>query len=268
MEKLQAAIEKAREQRQRTVRSKSQASTTAGADLDAWAGLTEFEPRAADLNRSRIFVEGQTTEAAYFDVLRTKILQQCKDNGWRRVLVTSPTKSCGKTTICGNLAASMTRQSDRHMMVFDMDMRRPYMAKAFGYRGEYSVSDVLEGTVTFGDQAVRFGENVAISMNQAPAANPSKLILADNTPRIIDRIERDFAPDIMLFDTPPLLATDDTLALLKMVDCALIIAAAEMTTTDQLDITEKEVAEHTNVMGVVLNKCLYTEKAYGYEYKY
>ncbi|MEM9475463.1 MAG: CpsD/CapB family tyrosine-protein kinase [Pseudomonadota bacterium] len=266
MEKLQAAIEKAREQRERMVRSKSQVSSAAGPD--AWAGLTAFEPRAADLNRSRIFMEGQTTEASYFDVLRTKILQQCKDNGWRRVLITSPTKSCGKTTICANLAASMTRQTDRHMMLFDMDMRRPYMAKAFGHRGEYSVSDVLEGTVTFGDQAVRLSENVALSMNQAPAANPSKLLLSDNTPRIIDRIERDYAPDLMLFDTPPLLATDDTLALLKVVDCALIIAAAEMTTTDQLDITEKEAAEHTNVMGVVLNKCLYTEKEYGYEYKY
>ena len=120
MEKLQAAIVKAREQRERMVRSKSQVSSAAGPD--AWAGLTAFEPRAADLNRSRIFMEGQTTEASYFDVLRTKILQQCKDNGWRRVLITSPTKSCGKTTICANLAASMTRQTDRHMMLFDMTL--------------------------------------------------------------------------------------------------------------------------------------------------
>jgi Mrp family chromosome partitioning ATPase len=105
-------------------------------------------------------------------------------------------------------------------------------------------------------------------MNQAPAANPSKLILQDRTPDILSEIEAAYAPDLILFDTPPLLVTDDTLAILKMVDAALIVAAAETTTVDQVDACEKEIAEQTNVMGVILNKCAYTGEAYGYDYNY
>lgn len=270
MEKLQAAIEKARAQRQNTVRPAQPggAQRTASGESPSWDALTPLEVKPAALRKKRVFIETQTQESSYFDLLRTKVLQQCRENGWRRVVVTSPSKSCGKTTICANLAASFSRQADRRMVLIDLDMRRPELAKIMGHRAEHSFSDVLEGRVPFAEQAVRLGANVAISMNQAPAPNPSKLIMQDSTAAIIEQIEREYQPDIMIFDTPPALATDDTLAFLKNVDCALIAVAAEMTTTEQLDNCEKEIAENTNVMGVVLNKCLYGDQSFGYDYKY
>ena len=68
-------------------------------------------------------------------------------------------------------------------------------------------------------------------------------------------IEGQFDPDIMIFDLPPMLVTDDARAFLKNVDCALIVARAEQTKISQLDVCEREVGEHTNVLGVVLNNC-------------
>ncbi|MBT8476615.1 MAG: CpsD/CapB family tyrosine-protein kinase [Alphaproteobacteria bacterium] len=269
MEKLQAAIEKAREQRKTTTKAGATERATRGTATPAnWDALEMISTRASAMMKKRVFEDTQSQEASYFDLLRTKILQQCREHGWRRVVVTSPTKACGKTTICANLAASFSRQTDRRMMLIDLDMRRPELSKVFGHRAEHSFSDVLSQKVAFADQAVRLSENVAISMNQTPAPNPSKLILQDSTGGIIDQIEREYAPDIMIFDTPPVLVTDDTLAFLKHADCALIVAAAETTTTDQIDKCEKEVAENANVMGVVLNKCLYNDEAYGYDYKY
>jgi hypothetical protein len=49
-------------------------------------------------------------------------------------------------------------------------------------------------------------------------------------------------------------------------DCALLVAAAEVSTLDEIDKCERELAEHTNVMGVILNKCRYTTEKYGYYY--
>ena len=72
----------------------------------------------------------------------------------------------------------------------------------------------------------------------------------------------------MFFDISPLNVSDDNIAFLQNVDCALIIAAAEGTPTSQIDQAERQVAELTNVMGIVLNKCRYASEADGYDYQY
>ena len=46
----------------------------------------------------------------------------------------------------------------------------------------------------------------------------------------------------------------------------MIIAAAEATPMSRLDQAERQVAELTNVMGIVLNKCRYVSDAEGYDY--
>ena len=70
----------------------------------------------------------------------------------------------------------------------------------------------------------------------------------------------------MIFDMPPLLVGDDALAFIGHVDCVLLVAAAETTTIKEIDTCERELAAHTNVLGVVLNKCRYPDRHYGYSY--
>ncbi|MDU8942573.1 tyrosine-protein kinase family protein [Ovoidimarina sediminis] len=273
MEKLQAAIEKARQRREATAaatgkspaeaRSASRAEEPGG---DVWQAIPEHTVAAKTARRNRLFLDGRTAEASYFDKLRTKLIQQCRDNQWRRVLVTSATKGCGKTTTCANLAASFARQKDRRVMVFDMDMRRPDLRRPFGISNSHGFSDVLEGSVPFEETAVRLGASVIISANQSVHPNPSQIILQDQTARVIDEIEARYRPDVMLFDTPPMLSADDTLGLVKHMDCAIIVAGAEMSTIAQVDEVERELAEVTNVMGVVLNRCNYIDQAQTYYY--
>lgn len=273
MEKLQAAIEKARVKRDagatapapkpETQEIPEPAEPVAAAPSD-WAALREFSLAEGRAARNRLFLAAKSPEASYFDKLRTKILQRCKDNGWTRMIVTSGSKGCGKTTMATNLAASFSRQRDRKLILLDLDMRRPGVASQLGQTGRQGIADVLEGHATFEDVAVRFGDNVAIGMSFGLHPNPAQLILRDRTPAILDEIQARYAPDLMIIDSPPILATDDTTALLKYVDCALIVAAAEETTTDEVDTVEKEIAEVTNVMGVVLNKCLYSDPSHSY----
>ena len=46
----------------------------------------------------------------------------------------------------------------------------------------------------------------------------------------------------------------------------IIVAGAESTTVSQIDEVEREVAQYTNVAGIVLNKCHFMEEGYGYSY--
>ncbi len=283
MERLQAALEKARAQREgrepaakATVRSPSPASPAATAAAarpaapaaapGAWDDIPLGQWDRAHLAKSRVVAFSGGVEANAVDMLRTRIVQLMRQNGWKRVAVTSPDKSAGKSTTCCNLLASLSRQTDRRTILFDLDLRRPALANILGHKGDASFSSVLSGEIPFDKQAVRFSDRAAVAMNYRPERNPSELLLSDKTASVLAQIEKTYQPDIMIFDMPPMLVTDDTLAFLKNVDCAIIVAGAESTTIDQIDICEKEIAAQTNVLGVVLNKCRYMEQGYGYDY--
>ncbi len=110
------------------------------------------------------------------------------------------------------------------------------------------------------------GANLVLAMNAAPARHPAELLQSAATRETLDAIERRWQPDIMLFDMSPMLASDDNVGFLGNVDCALLIAAAESTTLSNIDLCEKELAQLTNVLGVVLNKCRYPDDSVGYAY--
>jgi Mrp family chromosome partitioning ATPase len=276
MERLQAALEKARAQREgreptakpvvKGPAAPSQGQSKPAPASGAWEDIPIGQWDRAHLAKQRVVAFGGGVDANAIDMLRTRVVQLMRQNGWRRMAVTSPDKGAGKSTTCCNLLASFSRQTDRRTILFDLDLRRPALATILGHKGEDNFSAVLEGRIPFEKQAVRFSETSAVSMNYRPERNPSELLLSDRTATVLAQIEKTFQPDLMIFDMPPMLVTDDTLAFLKNVDCAIIVAGAETTTIDQIDVCEKEIAGQTNVMGVVLNKCRHMEQGQGYDY--
>jgi len=272
MERLQAAIEKARSKRRTRAPLVVPGSREPRAVMPevaaAWAALPEFtldQPRAQK-RRLVSFLGGR--DAGPYDMLRTKVLHMMRTNGWKRLALTSPNSGCGKTTTSSNLAISLGRQTELRTMVFDLDMRRPSLGKVLSLNGQSSFSDVLEGRTDFASQGVRLGANVAFGCNYRPASNPAELLQSPHSIETIAAIEATYQPDLMIFDMPPMLASDDNVAFLKNVDCAILVAAAESTTIEQIDMCERELSELTNVVGVVLNKCRFNDMTYSYEYGY
>lgn len=263
MEKLQAALATARQNRgesgeretskiQVKPRSKRQPDRE-----DLWNGLEEVRLGKDTLKGHRIVTEVASAAATPFDILRTKVLLQMQQNGWTRLAITSPMPTSGKTTTACNLALGLARQKEIRSMLFDMDLRDPSVGKFFGVHPKNSIGDVLEGNVGFHEHALRIGSNLAVSMANRTETDPSRITLSEKSISVLDEVQRDFAPDVMIFDMPSVLVNDDTRAFLKNVDCALIIARANTTRYNQFDICEREIAEHTNVLGVVLNACRY-----------
>lgn len=259
MEKLQAALEKARKERadQTTGPAAAPGRAPSGrmaADADAlWEALTPFEVDEARLNQRLVVTREAGAKAAAFDILRTKALLQMRQNGWKRLAITSPMPRSGKTTIACNLALGLGRQRDLRAMLFDLDLRDPCIHQFFETRPPHGIGEVLTKAVAFSEQGLRFGDNVAISMARQAEADPTRLLLAEETAEVLDAIEAAYRPDVMIFDLPSVLVNDDTRAFLKNADCALIVTRADVTRYGQFDACEREIAEHTNVLGVVLN---------------
>lgn len=257
MEKLQAALQKARITRggdPAPPPRRSSPATAAVPSVDAlWQGLAALDVDAAHLESVRVVTRQASAKAAPFDILRTKVLLQMRQNGWKRLAVTSPMPRSGKTTTACNLALGLGRQHDIRSILFDLDLRDPSVHDFFHYTPPHSIGEVLSGTVSFAEQAMRIGENVAVSMAKGPEKDPARLLLAEETAQVLDRIEAEFQPDLMIFDLPSVLVNDDTRAFLKNADCALLVIRADTTHYSQFDTAEREVAEQTNVLGVVLN---------------
>ncbi|MCV3273807.1 tyrosine-protein kinase family protein [Roseobacter sinensis] len=262
MEKLQKALSKARQERgevksgvkPHAPRTRLARSEPSAVD-QAWAALTPFEPDPQLLERNTILAHTAQKEAASFDILRTKIFLTMRENGWKRVAVTSPDSGSGKTTISCNLAAGFSRQTEARAMLLDADLRMPSIASRLGCTPAHDLCDVLTGQVPPQEQLLRLRDNVAMSLSSKPVKDPTKLLLSDKVPKALDDLQAQFEPDIMIFDLPPMLLIDDTRATLENVDCALIVVRSEQTHLSRLDVCEREVAECTNVLGVVLNDC-------------
>lgn len=273
MERLQAALEKARAQRDQseTAQPRQRTATPAAhsGNRDVWEALDDIRIDRNQMQRNRVTTVDTGVDSAPFDLLRTRMLQQAKQHGWKRIAIVSPHANCGKSTATINLAFGLARQTGLHSIIFDFDLRRAGLSKIIGQRPPQGVAEVLQGSVPFAQQARRYGSNVAFSLsNESKVATPSEILQSHKTSEVLDQISADYAPDIMLFDMPPLMASDDNFGFLQNVDAAIIMVAAEQTKMAQIDIAERQVAELTNVMGIVLNKCRYTSGAHGHEYDY
>ena len=280
MERLQAAIDKARQKR---ASEKGAAGPSGGVGeavreivaanppeglAEAWAGLSVFSPKPAHLDEMRIVAHQMGPLSGPFEIMRTKLLLQMRANNWRRIAITSPTSGCGKTTISLNLAFCLARQTDLRVMLIDLDLRRPSVAPTLGVTRDLQLSRALAGTEPAQAHMMRIGANFAFAVNRTPTHNPAELLQGVHAAEVLDRIEAEYAPDIMLFDTAPMLVADDTIGFLDQVDCALLVAAAERSTLEEVGKCEADLTARTNVLGVVLNKCRYRDKAENYGYNY
>tara|TARA_R110002051_G_scaffold146786_2_gene219580 strand:- start:60657 stop:61490 length:834 start_codon:yes stop_codon:yes gene_type:complete len=274
MERLQAAIEKARREQPEAVQTSSMSDGQRVENL--WSALPMLELKPSILRRNRIYTsQAATPEAVSFDIMRTRTLRLMQENGWRRLAITSPTASCGKSTLTLNLAFSMARQRDTRTVQVELDMRRPSQSKLMGLslssedKSASAVEKLLTGQAGFAEAAKQAKPGLAMVNSARSVENASDILLDKNVPLVLDNIETQYQPDMMLFDMPPTLLNDDTAAFLKHVDCVLIVAAAEQSTAAEIDHCEREIAAQTNVLGVVLNKFRLSSSEYsGYNYAY
>lgn len=285
MERIQRAIAKARATRDgedaeapakprgatgNAKGAKSDAAATKPTESEArdraWAALTPFEPNEKRLKKARIVSFMGGSAAASFDVMRTKTLQTMRANNWTRLAITSPTPACGKSTITLNLGFSLSRQPEVRTIISELDLRRPSLTKTLNASPTASFPDVLSGHASFAEQALCHNGNLALSLTTKPERNPAELLHASVVPERLREIEDTYAPDLTIFDMPPMLASDDMMAFAGHVDCVLLVAGAESTSIKEIDSCERELANQTNFMGVILNKCRYMGDEYGYSY--
>ena len=233
--------------------------------LNAFSELTEATLDPVTLNRHHIKTVKADEASAAYDRLRTRTLRHMRAAGHRRLAITSPTSGCGSSTVTANLAMSIARQDDLRVMVLDFNLRNPGLIHIFGLQESGPRFSVLTGhRRNFDSTCLRIGSNLGLSLNATSMDDAAERLSHAKTTALLDHIERDFAPDVMLLDLAALTPMDDAIAALSLADCALLIARADRSTTAEIDAAERIVAENTTCLGIVMNACRFAHSRGNY----
>lgn len=193
--------------------------------------------------------------------LRTNVMYAQLDSPLRSFLITSPNPAEGKSTTIANLAVTFA-QAERKVLLVDADMRRPTLHNHFGLQKNPGLTDLFVGSTSFEEIVNReVVENLDVLCCGTTPPNPAELLGSKRMQDFIKQMTIKY--DLVLFDSPPLLAVTDAAVLSTGVDGALLVVSAGSTRAAAIQrAAESLVNVGGKVLGVVLNN-FDIKKAYG-----
>ena len=259
MEKIKKALEQAREQRysyEKVVNTTEQKN--ANRQLASKSGyaqkVSNFNPDPLVLERNRIINNSTRKEVVQpFKVLRTRLMHITQEKGWSTIAVLSPTKDDGKTTVAINLALSVAKGLHHNALLLDLDLITPSVHSYFGYLPEYGLDDYFERDVSLNQILVSPGvENLAIAPSVRPLNGSSEYLASNKSAALIAEVKK-YNPDaLILLDLPPILVSDDAIAISPFIDAVLLVIREGSTTKKDIE-RALELLSSMNIAGVVLN---------------
>jgi Mrp family chromosome partitioning ATPase len=229
--------------------------------------LEWVQPDVDLLEQNRIVIDERSIASAAYKVLRTRVLQRMRRNGWKTLAVTGTAPNEGKTLTAINLSINLAWHLTTSVVLVDMDLRSPSVHRYLGIDPRYGLMDYLNGDVSLVRAGVRPGlERLGVILNDRPVQNASELLTAPETVGLIEEVKRG-DDRIAIFDMPPVFAGDDVLAFAPLVDAVLIVLSQGTTKRASL-VALRELLQNVNVIGTVLNRSSERVAPYYYGYGY
>lgn len=204
-----------------------------------------------------------------FRSLRTNIEFMGIDKPIKTLLITSPDRSNGKSTVASNLALTFA-QAEKKVVLLDADLRRPCLHSLLNMKAEPGLSDACLGRVklenvlsTLGSASFGDGDE---KKNIVPPGNflfkflaagtlppnPAELLASARFDEILASLSQQ--ADLIIIDCPPMFLPD-TAMLLPKVDGVLLVFQQYQTYRRDLTAMKEQIQRSgAHVLGVVLNR--------------
>lgn len=210
-------------------------------------------PDPRTLHENRVIADEQSAASAAYKMLRTRVLQRMRRNGWQSIAVTGTCPGEGKSLTAVNLSISLARDVGTSVVLADFDFRKPSLHRHLGISTRYGIGDFLRGAVALEEVAVSPGvERLAVLMNERSFSSSSEMLASPQTASLVKRVTQG-AGRIAVFDLPPVLASDDMLAFAPLVDAVLVVVS-QGTTRHADMVAARDLLQNVNIVGVVLNR--------------
>ncbi|KMK78296.1 CpsD/CapB family tyrosine-protein kinase [Alkalihalobacillus pseudalcaliphilus] len=200
-----------------------------------------------------------------FRTIRTNIEFSSVDKAIKTLLVTSSGPGEGKSTTTANLAIVLA-QNGNSVLLIDADLRKPTVHHTFGILNTRGLTSLLTKKAE-SDKAIQESEieNLSILPSGPIPPNPAELLSSKTMELLLDSFTQQF--DIVLLDTPPVMAVTDAQVLGNKVDASVLVVSNGKTDRNQA-VKTKELLESTSskLLGVVFNNKEVKKGHYYYYY--
>ncbi|WP_438351891.1 CpsD/CapB family tyrosine-protein kinase [Paenibacillus sp. FA6] len=201
-----------------------------------------------------------------YRTLRTNILYSAIDEQIRTIMVASAQAGEGKTTTVSNLAVAYAQEGKRVLLI-DADFRKPSLHKVFTISNHLGLTSVLSNQTSIQDVVKdTFVENLDVITSGPIPPNPSEMLGSLKMKTILEQMKEQY--DVILFDTPPVLAVTDALIVSSLCDGIILVVNSSKVKKELVKKAKANLEHvHSRFLGVVLNN-INTGKRNPYYYYY
>lgn len=198
--------------------------------------------------------------------LRTSLHFAMMESKNNVLMISGPAPGIGKSFISTNFAA-VTAKTGQRVLLIDADMRKGHLQHSLGVSADNGLSDLLSGRIDT-NQAIKTSqiENLdVITRGQIPP-NPSELLMHPRLKELVEWASQNY--DLVIFDTPPVLAVTDPSIVGAFAGTILMVARFGQNTAKEIDVARSRFQQSgIEVKGVIFNAIeKKASSAYGYGY--
>ncbi len=192
-------------------------------------------------------------------------------NNLNLIMVTSSRPGEGKTYTSLNLAMSIAKERDKTVLLVDADVAKPGVTRVLNMESAKGLVDyLLDDTLSIPDVMMR--TNVP-NLRFIPAGkrhiHSTELLTSENMKQLTEELATRYPDRVVIFDSPPLLATSEASVVAELVGQIVMVVEAEQTSSDEVREALSLIAEN-KILGLILNKARgsFGTDYYGYYGKY
>jgi len=184
--------------------------------------------------------------------LRTSLHFAMLESGDNRLMISGPSPSVGKSFVCANLAAVIA-QAGQRVLLIDVDMRRGYLHKVLEVKEQNGLSDLLVRRCDFASAVQSTAiENLSVICRGQVPPNPSELLMHPNFTDLLEMASNEF--DLVILDTPPLLAVTDAAIVGRQAGTSLIVTRFGQNAPREIELTIRRFEQNgIELKGAILN---------------
>jgi capsular exopolysaccharide synthesis family protein len=185
--------------------------------------------------------------------LRTNIIYATNDEPIKSIIVSSPQPGEGKSTSTANLAIAFAQLKKRTLLV-DADLRKPVQHNVFDVPREPGLADYLLKNHEKIDPIIHSTkvDNLSILSAGGLPPNPSELLGSSRMSELVDHLEQKW--DIILFDSPPIVAVTDSSMISSEIDALVMVVKAGQTDRSAVDRALDTISNvKAPLIGAILN---------------
>ena len=195
--------------------------------------------------------------------LRTSLHFGMMDAKNNILMISGPSPGVGKTFVSTNLAAVMAL-ADQKVLLLDGDLRKGFAHESFKVDNDKGLSDLLAGKASLEDvsHSTELPNLTFIPRGTVPP-NPAELLMSKR----FDDFLAEVAPkyDLVIIDTPPILAVTDAAIVGKHAGTNMLVARFGANPAKEIELTVRRFEQNgIEIKGVVLNAVVKKASAYGY----